>query len=172
MWLFVATIFASGLAALPYTRVSLAIPYATAAELPAEMSRDVIHALLFNTYRAFDHRDENVIYDRLKKSIAGDLLLEVYIQVRRSTELSSQGGARVKIDQVDVLEAEPLPGSSRTPLKYRCRWTASGSVGHWGHIHRRTNQYQADIELQPVDNAWKITALDVRDETRIDAGTR
>jgi len=43
-----------------------------------------------------------------------------------------------------------------------------GSVGHWGHIHTRKNQYHAIIIVEPVDGAWKIVGLELLDEKRID----
>ena len=30
-----------------------------------------------------------------------------------------------------------------------------GSVGHWGYIHIRKNQYEANITVEPVDGTWK-----------------
>jgi hypothetical protein len=44
-----------------------------------------------------------------------------------------------------------------------------GSVGHRGHIHIRKNQYEADIAVEPVDGAWKITSLELLEEKRIDS---
>ena len=43
-----------------------------------------------------------------------------------------------------------------------------GSVGHWGHIHFRENQYEANISVEPVDGAWKISGLELLEEKRID----
>ena len=43
-----------------------------------------------------------------------------------------------------------------------------GSVGHWGHIHIRKNQYEANITVEPMDGAWKITGLELLEEKRID----
>jgi hypothetical protein len=47
-----------------------------------------------------------------------------------------------------------------------------GTVGHWGHIHIRQNQYEANIIVEPVDGAWKITGLEVLEEKRIDSYTQ
>jgi hypothetical protein len=119
-------------------------------------------------YRAFDHHDESLVYERLSASISGELLTDVYLQVRRSTELENQGGARVKVDDVEMLDVSLVNKPSGLGPVYRCRWTATGSVGHWGHTHRRANQYEAEIAIEPVDGAWKITAIDLREEWRID----
>ncbi len=161
-------VLALGILSLPYARASLPLPLASTAALEPAQAEDVLHALLFNVYRAFDHRDEQLVYDRLAMSISGDLLTDIYLQIRRGMELENQGGARVKVDAVEIQkinQAEEFPASE---LAFRCRWTASGSVGHWGHIHRRTNLYDALIRIEPIDEAWKITAIDLSDERRLD----
>ena len=42
-----------------------------------------------------------------------------------------------------------------------------GSVGHWGHIHQRVNQYEARITVEVVDGRWKITGLELLEEIRV-----
>ncbi|NQT13352.1 MAG: hypothetical protein HQ582_11420 [Planctomycetes bacterium] len=157
-----------GVLALPYARASLPSPLARGPVLESPQAGEVLHALLYNVYRAFDHRDESLVYDRLALSISGDLLTDVYLQVRRSMELENQGGARVKVDDVTVLEVARERELERPGFVYRCRWMAAGSVGHWGHIHRRANQYDAVITVEPVDGVWRITAIDLREEQRVD----
>ncbi len=46
-------------------------------------------------------------------------------------------------------------------------WNVAGSVGHWGHVHGRTNQYRADLSIEPVSGAWKLVALDLIEELRL-----
>ncbi len=161
---------ACGALALPYARVSVTIPVYGSRSINAEEARAVLGDLLHNIYRAFDWRDESVIYDRLALSIAGDLLSDVYLQTRRGMELEGQGGARVKVDAVDILDGDPEDVTESGGFVYRCRWNASGSVGHWGHIHRRTNQYEAVFTVEPIEGRWRIAAIDLREERRIDVG--
>jgi hypothetical protein len=47
-------------------------------------------------------------------------------------------------------------------------WTAAGTVGHWGHLHVRKNRYTDDITVEPVAGAWKISELELLEETHID----
>jgi len=128
----------------------------------------VLDGLLENVYRAFDYRGEDVIYDSLENTVSGDLLTQIYLETRRSLELENQGGARAKVQEVEVLEAsyEPLP--SGTGFSSEARWNVTGSVGHWGHIHKRINQYRARIKVESIDDAWRITGLDVLEEERVD----
>ena len=52
---------------------------------------------------------------------------------------------------------------------FHAKWTSTGTVGHWGHIHTRKNQYEANISVKPVAGAWKITDLELLEEKRIDS---
>ena len=39
--------------------------------------------------------------------------------------------------------------------------------GHWGDIHERTNQYEAELTIAPLAGHWKITGLDLVREERL-----
>jgi hypothetical protein len=130
-------------------------------------AREILGALLHNVYRSFDFYEESAIYDVLAQSVTGDLLADIYLETRRSLVLASQGGARAKVKKVEIVEVETRPSSSGPGFIARATWTVMGAVGHWGHIHQRRNQYQADLSLEPVDGRWKITALDLIQGERI-----
>lgn len=53
----------------------------------------------------------------------------------------------------------------------RAQWTAKGTVGHWGHIHTRQNLYDAVLAIHSVDGVWRITGMEILEETRIDPNT-
>ena len=58
--------------------------------------------ILQNIYRAFDYTKEEDIYDKLAVSIEGDLLPDIYIQVKKSMALENQRGLEVKVNEVEV----------------------------------------------------------------------
>jgi hypothetical protein len=62
------------------------------------------------------------------------------------------------------LETEPGPNGG---FPARAVWNVSGSVGHWGHVHRRANRYRAGLGIEPVDGVWKLTLLDLLEEERL-----
>jgi hypothetical protein len=136
-------------------------------EITDEQAKSVTGSLLRNVYVAFDFRAEEQVYDTLNQSVAGDLLTNTYLETKKSLELASQGGARVKVKAVEILEVVHEPVEDGQGFAARCRWNVSGAVGHWGHIHQRTNQYEARITVRPVDGAWKITDLELLQEERI-----
>lgn len=132
-----------------------------------EEAAEIIHGLLLNTYRAFDYREEDRIYDTLEQSISGELLTDVYLETRRSLELENQGGARAKVKEVEVLSAESEPLEGATGFAAQGTWNVAGSVGHWGHIHQRRNQYEARFTVEAIDGVWKITGLEILQEERL-----
>ena len=149
----------------------LAAGAAFAATLPSRMTdekaEEMVAGLLHNIYRAFDFRGEEAIYDVLDRSVSGDLLTEIYLETRRGLELASQGGARAKVKDIELLEVESRPLEGSQGIAARTRWNVAGSVGHWGHVHTRTNQYEADLTIEPVDGLWKLTNLTILQEERL-----
>lgn len=136
------------------------------ASLSDARSREIVAGLLHNVYRAFDFRGEEQIYDLLARSASGELLTQLYLETRRSLELESQGGARVRVKEVALvsLEAEPQRGDG---FFASATWHVTGSVGHWGHVHERRNRYRAELAVAPRDGAWKLVEMRVLDEERL-----
>ena len=132
-----------------------------------EEAGEILTGLLKNVYGAFDYRDESIIYDTLDRSVSGDLLTEIYLETRRSLELENQGGARAKVKTVEMLEASQEPLAGEVGFLTRSKWNVAGSVGHWGHIHQRTNQYVAEFVIKAIGGVWKITKLDLIQEERL-----
>jgi hypothetical protein len=130
-----------------------------------QRATEIVAALLSNIYRAFDYRDEEIIYDTLDHSLSGDLLTDTYLETRRSLELASQGGARAKVKEVEVIEVETeRDGAGFVAVG---TWNVAAAVGHWGHIHQRRNQYLAELRVEPVDGVWKITSFELIEESRL-----
>jgi len=149
----------------PLTAVS--VYTADAQHVDDATAEKVLAGLLTNVYRAFDYRSESAIYDVLARSVSGELLTQVYLDTRRALEVQSQGGVRVTVAGVDMIEAGALMPFDGDGFQSRCSWLVTGKVGHWGHVHQRVNQYEAQLTIQPVDGVWKITGLTLLDEQRM-----
>ena len=164
-----ALCLATGAAAYPYASVTVNRPALIAGEIDDERAAALLQALLKNVYRAFDFREEGDVYDKLALSVSGDMLADIYLQNRRSMAVQQAGGAQAKIKEV-VVEGAHARRIDAGGLTYalQARWTALGTVGHWGHIHQRKNRYEAVLTVQAQDGAWKIVGLELRDEQRID----
>lgn len=161
----------------PVLRWDVPNPIAAPAQL-SDVQVDAIFATLHkNVFRAFDYHDENDIYDALAQSVDGELLGDLYLQIRRGLQMQQQGGAVSRIHEVNTIDGhtDPLPtsaGYDERGFRYRCRWTVHAAVEHWGHIHSRTNEYQATFGVQPRHGAWKITELALLDEKRVNFETK
>ena len=156
---------------LPYARIEVARPASMLDSLDEQEARAIINSLLKNVYRAFDFRQESDVYDKLAISVQGDLLADIYLQNRKSFAVKKAGGAQARVNRVEVLSAIARPAQDKSKsFVIDATWTAQGSVGHWGHVHTRMNYYDAAIAIEVVDGAWKITALELLEEKRIEPG--
>jgi len=129
-------------------------------------AREVIGGLLHNVYRAFDFREEGRIYDVLARSADGDLLEQIFLETRRGLELQSQGGARAKVKQVELVDLA-IDSVDGAAFSATASWNVAGSVGHWGHVHERRNRYRAELGVAPVDGSWKLVRVEVLEEERL-----
>ena len=157
------------LAAAAYGPVSLV---ASRSALPEEKEAvDIFSTLHANIYRAFDYDNEDDIYDTLSQSVARSMLYEIYADVYESLIMRQQGGAMCTVDQVDTLSSEYLGGVEGDTPSFRVssHWRVSGTVAHWGHIHKRVNEYKALYTVARVQGAWKIVGTKVTMQNRVDS---
>jgi hypothetical protein len=156
----------------PYFVTTVSRPAALSGALPDERAQELLQVLMKNVYRAFDFRQEEDVYDKLALSVSGDLLSDIYLQNRKSFAVQQAGGAQAKIKEVEVMDAS-AERVGAAPLTYAItgKWSAMGTVGHWGHVHTRKNLYEAIVTIANTDGRWKITALELLDETRVQPGT-
>jgi len=157
----------------PYTQLSVNRPTALISGLSNDESKLIMHSLLKNVYRSFDFRDESDVYDKLALSVQGDLLEEIYLQNRKSFAVKKAGGAQARVKEIEILDAgaEPLSSDGKG-FGVKAKWTAQGSVGHWGHVHTRKNYYDAMVNVEVIDGYWKITDLELLEEKRLDPYTK
>ncbi len=148
--------------------VNTKIPFVQKKSFSRPEASTLVADLLHNTYRSFDFRDESLVYDKLALCNYGDLLSEIYIQTKQSMVLENQGGIQVKLKSVDMLNVDEirLKDLEKDALAFECEWVVEGDVGHWGHIHKRINQYQAIMKVKPVEGSWKMYGLEIIEETR------
>jgi hypothetical protein len=140
--------------------------WARGAHISDQRAGEIVSGLLRNVYLAFDFRGEEQIYDVLEKSVVGDLLATIYLETQRGLELANQGGARAKVKEVELvtLEAEPAGDGA---FVVDATWNVGGSVGHWGHVHQRRNQYRAELRVAPVAGTWKLADMKILEEERL-----
>jgi len=156
---------AAAMLAAPVGAVAVPVPVATT-DSP-ETARRILAGLLPNVYRAFEYRDESQSYDRLAVSVTGETLTDIYLEHQRALEMEERGGARASVEAVEVSEVssvEPLDGGG---FVAEATWQVGGNVTHFGHRHFRQNRYEARVTVEPVEQFWKIRAIEILEESRV-----
>ena len=156
-----------GFVLYPLLRIESGLPVLYRWKPSTENSSMVLERLLTNVYRSFDLRNEEDIYDRLSTSVEGDQLTEIYLQNRRSMELEYRGGAKAKVDELEIEEIGKIAKTEEGNFISKVTWIVGGSVSHFGHTHYRRNLNHAIITFGIVDNHWKIRKIELLDEKRI-----
>ncbi len=170
--LVIAALLAAGFTRGYYVK-RVPLPWEQQVEIPDnQRAIELFETLQRNVYRAFDYKSESDIYDVLDQSVDGDLLDQIYNEVYQSLILRDQGGAVARIESVNFLDTAVVskgvePGTHIPAFKVRSRWRVRGIVRHWGHAHRRTNEYSAIFTVAQRGNAWKITGVENIEQRRI-----
>ncbi len=153
----------------PHVRRDIPMPFGNTALLSDREAEAVFATLHKNIYRAFDYYSEDDVYDALAKSVDGELLRELYLKIRNGLTMQEQGGAVSRVQEVtlDTVRPERNPEIDSPGFGLLCRWKVNGTVEHWGHIHSRTNQYEARFTVEPRDRSWKVTDLEIVAEERL-----
>lgn len=169
---FLATVLAA-VVLKPYGVVRVANPFANTAPLPSEpQAKEIFATLNANVYRAFEAESESAIYDLLADSVAGDLLDQLYGEIYESLILREQGGPICSVESVEDLEGSidlvTLEDADPPQFAVDWHWRVMGAVSHYGHIHRRMNEYRAAFVVRHDGDNWKIAKVDVREHQRVD----
>ncbi len=60
-----------------------------------------------------------------------------------------------------------LPTDNQEQFSAEVEWTVHGSVGHWGHVHQRSNRYLAKLDVSIDEDQWKLREMEVLQEERL-----
>ena len=82
-------------------------------------------------------------------------------------ELENRGGARGKVDDVEILDVKSIKDLDNNRIAIELVWRVSGPVTHFGHTHYRQNKNYASMIITPIDGIWKVENIDIIEETRL-----
>ena len=154
----------------------LTTPWSTPS-ISNECEAAVCHDLLPQIYEAFRYRSEERIYDALATTVHGELLQDVYLQLLNGLKMQQQGGAIARIDEIRITNSRSvnddgaLSPSSRPQFEQQCTWSVSGEVEHWGHRHRRENQFTGRLRIEWIDDRWSLAELNLLEERQLSYST-
>ncbi|MGD8377184.1 MAG: hypothetical protein PVF68_13705 [Acidobacteriota bacterium] len=150
----------------PVAPTALAVPGTGGGTPTPRQARRILAGLLPGIYRALEYRAPEAIYDRLAVAVTGEALETIYLQQRHALEMEERGGARARVEAVEVLEADGI-AAARDGFTVHAVWTVGGMVTHFGHRHFRQNRYDARLEIVPNAGTWKLRAIDVLAQERL-----
>lgn len=129
----------------------------------------VAPALLMVIYDAFGRTEEAEVYDTLAEVAAGEALEALYLERMGAMVGGGLDASDQTIHEMRLLELATRQSGER--LAMDARWQVIGIVGHDEHQHVRGNAYAADLTVEPVDGAWRITGFTLSGVDRTLAGT-
>jgi hypothetical protein len=132
---------------------------------PDEAARILQH-VLENIYGAFAYARDEDIYDALARTVSGELLSRVYLDIRTSLHMEQEGGATARIDNVRVTNLQIID-SDNSSANLRAVWRITGTLEHWGHVHQRTNEYAGHILLRRHEGQFRMASLEIDRHQRI-----
>lgn len=162
---------------IPFGQINAASWFLSPPELEEEVAEETFQQLHRNIYRALEFRSEDEIYDVLAQSASGELLQDLYLKMKQGLIVEEQGGPVARVSDVKLIETMQLPVSKDVELDSRsfgikALWQVVGTVEHWGHVHNRTVEYDAEFIVAPEDQFWKIVKLNVNREDRLTQETK
>jgi len=151
----------------PVAQVAIALPLSVGGVSSENTARRILASVLPNVYRALEFRSEAAAYDRLAVAVTGETLTDVYLEHRRSLVMEERGGARARVDAVEVTDVRDVEPRGDGGFDAVASWMVGGNVTHFGHRHFRQNSYDAMVSVAPVDGVWKIRTIEVLGEERV-----
>ncbi len=137
----------------------------------SEQALAIFEVLHGRIYQAFSASNEAAIYELLESSVHPSILDEVYGEIYESLVMREHGGAVCSIEGIDEGSGRvvfPAGESALGAFRVEWAWTLNGLVSHWGHLHRRRNEYEAVYEVVLDNGAWKIGNVEVLQHRRVD----
>ena len=137
----------------------------------------IFRPLHTNVYRAFDYVEEGDIYDALDLSVEGPFLQKLYRTIFQSLVMEEEGGAVARISDVRPIDVAVGgirreagdDGVVRSTFEVDCRWQVEGMVSHWGHSHRRINEYVAEWDVVDGPNGWRLVDARITEQDRLES---
>jgi len=151
----------------PVGAVAVAPPWSVSSTPGTREAKQVLARILPNVYRALEFREESAVFDQLAKSVTGETLSDVYLDHRKVLEMEERGGARARVEAVEVMEVGSVESADGGGFSARSVWTVGGTVTHFGHRHFRQNRYDARVVVTPDAGVWKLQSIELLEEQRL-----
>lgn len=155
------------LGAIPARGISITVPLKDTRNGVSDTEAiEILDPLLRRIYHSFNYTNQEQQYEELSLAASGEALTPIFLELQRTLRSRERDGSRVRVHNVEISACSVSTLQERPGFEALCEWQASGRVGHWGHFHDRTNNYNATFVIEPSEGKWKITRLDLHGRER------
>ena len=88
----------------PVAGTTISHPFQSAPPIEPATATRIVQQLHRGTYRALDHGTEQRIYESLERTVDGNLLESLYLQLREGLAVREQGGAVARVQSVEYVD--------------------------------------------------------------------
>lgn len=150
---------------LPLWTINVTSPVSSPAQITDVQARSILARTLTQTYKAFNLKDEDELYNQLSAAVDESLIDQVYLDSRRRLNAGVREGAEVTVRDVELLTlaTNDVAGNEQV---FEASWIVVARVKHLQHVHHRRNKYVGDISLRQGESAWKIARINLTSEDR------
>lgn len=127
-------------------------------------AENIVAGLLINSSHAFLEKNPDTFKQALSNIVDKIYLDEIADELRRAFAVEVSGGGFASVQSFVDLELDEITslnnlGGFRTLVT----WTANVNARHWGHVDQRMMRFRALMEVEKVDDAWKLIGLTIVD---------
>ena len=153
--------------AIPVRGISIMVPLKDSRNAVTDTEAiEILDPLLRRIYHSFNYTNQERQYEELSLAASGEALTPIFLELQRTLRSRERDGSRVRVHGVEISACTVSNLQERPGFEALCEWQASGRVGHWGHFHDRTNNYNATFAIEPSEETWKITRLELHGRER------
>ena len=127
-------------------------------------ANNIVAGLLVNSSRAFLEKNPDTFKQVLSNIVDDDNLNEIADELGRAFAVQVSGGGVASVQSFVDLELDEISPSDNTDgFRTLGSWTANVNARHWGHIDQRIIRFRALMEVDKVNDAWKLSGLTIVD---------
>ncbi|MEM6571223.1 MAG: hypothetical protein AAF726_15180 [Planctomycetota bacterium] len=151
--------------------LGLAYVFVPMFELEEGDGRSVLEALLQNTYLACGRQDEREALELLTMTSDGELLEELYLDLRGQLSGPWATGAGTAIQGVRLTDCDLVRQEPRR-LMGLCSWNVDARIEHWGHVHDRSLDITGRLTAEAYGGRWRFGDVVLLDKQISSASSR
>jgi hypothetical protein len=147
-------------------------PFASRPHVTASEADSIVRTLHANLYRAADAATDEEAVAALTASADTSLARSLLMQLLEYMRFGEDEEAMLAIHDAKIETGEKIADRGESGgFDYRTTWDVTARLEHWGHVHDRRYRYDAVLTIEPRQDRWAITDIDLRDVRMFEDGS-